>query len=83
MRNKKEKKIKEKLEEIRENVERKKITANNLLEKNKTEQDLKNKERLEKSLEAEDKVKKKLFNHFETLEDQRKEIEIYIRQKSI
>ena len=81
--NEKEKQINEKLEEIRETKERKKIAAHNLLEKNISEQDIKNRERQEKSLEAETQVKKKLSKHFDNLEAERKQIEIYISEKSI
>lgn len=82
MRKKKEKQIKEKLEIIRENVERKKIAEKNLLDRNRSEQDAKSKERHEKSLEAEESARNKLLNHLSELEEERKEIELYIQEKS-
>jgi hypothetical protein len=82
MKKKKEKHIREKLEIIRENVERKRLAEKNTLEKNKSEQDAKSRERLDKSLEAEERAKNKLLNHLARLEDERTEIELYIQEKS-
>jgi hypothetical protein len=78
----KEKKIEEKLRKIHKSIQNKRAMAEKHLRRNRSDKNLKSQNRIQKILEAERKIKINLKKNLISVENERIEMEKYVKEKS-